>query len=82
MESINKAELLDKNLEEMFKHMTVYIAYPNGQRYTEIVSPKAIQNTDDIIYVQSSNGTIYTAHATNVLIVTKPKEEKEEISND
>lgn len=62
--------------EELVENVTVYISYPNHQRYTEIVSPKHIYYRGNMVDVVTSNGAIYTTHATNVLIITKPKKEE------
>ena len=68
--------MIEKNAQ-ILKQMTVYIAYPTGDRYIEVKSPICIDARDGGVSVVASNGTIYTAHVTNILIITKPIDEKE-----
>ena len=81
MSNLKAAESLTKNvkaneIKEMFKHMTVFIEHPNSG-CVKIEAPSDFDNSGEVVHVVTSEGMIYTAHMSRVLIIVEPKEQTE-----
>ena len=63
-----------KEVNEMYKHMTVFIEHPNGG-CVKIEAPRDFDNSGEVVHVVNSDGQIYTTHMNRVLIVVEPKEQ-------